>query len=75
MVVGSGIGGGATTVSCLELFDDHQRDHQADDEQTATAATTHSQRGDFGSSGGRSRRFPGRVLPPYWPYWPVAYGS
>ena len=55
--VGSGIGGGATTVSCLELLTTTKAITRPTTSSTARAATSQSQRGDFddgGSSGGWS---------------------
>ena len=71
VVVGSGIGGGATTVSCFELLATTNAITRPTTSSTATAATTHSQRGDLGE-GGPSAAAPGGYCRAYWP---VAYGS
>jgi hypothetical protein len=63
-------GSGATTVSCLELFTITSAMTRPITVRTATAATIHSQRGDFGPSGSG-----GWPAPPPAPYCPVAYGS
>src|SRR5215212_4552071 len=49
--VGSGIGGGATTVSCFELLTTTSAITRPTTSSTASAATSHSQRGDFDSGG------------------------
>ena len=69
--VGSGSdGSGATTVSCFELFTITSAMTRPMTVRTAIAATNHSQRGDFGPSGGGGC---GGSPGGYWgPYWPVA---
>ena len=51
VVVGSGIAGGATTVSCFELLATTNAITRPTTSSTASAATTHSQRGDLGDGG------------------------
>ena len=84
--LGSGIGGGATTVSCFELFATTKRDHQADDQRappprpppTAIAVTRASEGLPAVRREGTAAVLPGSVLAsavlPV-PYWPVVYGS
>ena len=59
-VVGSGIGGGATTVSCFELLTTTSAITSPTTSSTATAAATHSHRGDLGCRRA-FRRFAGRI--------------
>src|SRR6478735_8210783 len=75
-VEGSGIGGGATTVSCFELLATTSAITRPTTRNTATAAATHSHRGDLGLSG-PSGGSPGGYGWPYCPvpYWPVVYGA
>jgi hypothetical protein len=75
-VEGSGIGGGATTVSCFELLTTTRAITRPTTRKTATAAATHSHRGDLGFSG-PSGGSPGGYGWPYCPvpYWPDVYGS
>ena len=72
--LGSGIdGSGATTVRCLELLTITSAMTSPTTTSTATAATIHSQRGDFGGSGvAAAGGSPGGYCGPYCP---VAYGS
>src|SRR5690349_7559125 len=49
--VGSGIGGGATTVSCFPLLTTTNAITRPTTRRTATAAATHSHRGDLGGGG------------------------
>src|SRR5688572_2992646 len=64
-----GVGRGATTVCCLELLTITSAMTNPMTASTATAARIHSQRGDFGSSGGGGSWGPppGGYWPPYWP--------
>src|SRR3954467_9295519 len=75
-VDGSGIGGGATTVSCFELLTTTRAITRPTTSNTATAAAAHSHRGDLGFCG-PSGGSPGGYGWPYCPvpYWPVVYGS
>src|SRR5215207_3114360 len=66
-------GSGATTVCWRELLTITSAITSPITVTTAIAATTHSQRGDFGPSGdGGCCCSPGGYCGPYWP---VAYGS
>ena len=69
-----GGGSGATRVCCRELLTITSAMTNPTTASTATAASIHSQRGDFGPSGdgGCSVGWPGGYGAPYWP---VAYGS
>jgi hypothetical protein len=49
--LGCGEGSGATTVSCVELLTMTSAMTNPITESTATAASIHNQRGDFGPSG------------------------
>jgi hypothetical protein len=72
--LGPGIGGGATTVSCFELLATTSAITRPTTRSTATAAATHSQRGDFGDggpSGGSPCGYGGPYCPV--PYCPVPY--
>src|SRR6476661_3959412 len=78
---GVALGGGATTVSCFELLAPTSAITRPTTRHTATAAATHSHRGDLGLSGPSGGSPGGYGWPycpvPYWPvvYWPVAYWS
>src|SRR6476620_10660053 len=65
----SDVGGGATTVSCFELLATTSAITRPTTRNTATAAATHSHRGDLGLSG-PSGGSPGGYG---WPYCPVPY--
>src|SRR6185312_895445 len=61
-------GSGATTVSCFELFTITSAMTRPMTVSTAIAATIHSQRGDFGPSGGGGcGGSPGGYCEPCWP--------
>jgi hypothetical protein len=64
VVDGSGIGGGATTVSCLELLTTTKAITSPMTSSTAKAAISHSQRGDLGDGGPSGG--PGAYGAPYW---------
>ena len=63
-VEGSGIGGGATTVSCFELLTTTNAITRPTTSSTASAATSQSQRGDL-DDGGPSGGSPGGYGVPY----------
>ena len=70
VTLGSGIdGNGATTVCCLELLTITSAMTNPTTTSTATAATIHSQRGDFGGwgDGGCCGGSPGGYCGPYCP--------
>ncbi|KXW73578.1 hypothetical protein MPHL43070_11620 [Mycolicibacterium phlei DSM 43070] len=68
--LGSSIGGGATSVSCLELFTMTRAITSPTTVNAAMPASAHSQRGDFGFSGSGGGSPPGGYGG--CPYWPVA---
>src|SRR6478609_7278872 len=51
VIDGSGIGGGATIVSCFPLLTTTNATTRPTTSSTATAAATHNQRGDLGGGG------------------------
>ncbi len=71
--LGSDNGGrGATTLSCCELLTITSAITRPITARTAITASIHSQRGEFGPSGGGCGGSPGGYCGPYWP---VAYGG